>query len=113
MINRDILYLTHIIECIEAISEYTSGGKDQFLQSRMIRDAVIRNFEIIGEASSRLSENITKTSSVPWRRIKGFRNLLAHEYSSVNAGMVWSVIEKDLPPLETEVRALLATVSAS
>lgn len=110
MINRDVLYLTHIIECIEAISEYTAGGKDQFLKSRMIRDAVIRNFEIIGEASGRLSESVTQNSPIPWRRIKDFRNLLAHEYSSVSASMVWSVVEKELPPLEAEVRSRLATI---
>ncbi len=110
MIDRDVLYLTHIIECIEAISEYTASGKDQFLRSRMIRDAVMRNFEIIGEASGRLSEAVTQNSSVPWRRIKDFRNLLAHEYSSVSASMVWNVVEKELPPLETEVRTLLAAI---
>lgn len=110
MINRDVLYLTHIIECIDAISEYTAGGKSQFLESRLIRDAVIRNFEIIGEASGRLSDAVTTSSSVPWRRIKDFRNLLAHEYSSVSSTMVWNVIEKELPPLEAEVRALLAAI---
>lgn len=113
MINRDVLYLTHIIECIEAISEYTADGRDQFLKNRMIRDAVIRNFEIIGEASGRLSETVTRNSSIPWRRIKDFRNLLAHEYSSVSASMVWSVVERELPPLETEARALLAAIQPS
>jgi uncharacterized protein with HEPN domain len=111
VIDRDILYLTHIIECIETIREYTTGGKDQFLKSRMIRDAVIRNFEIIGEASGRLSDAIIQDSPIPWRRIKDFRNLLAHEYSAVNAAMVWSVVERELPPLEAETRVLLATIS--
>jgi uncharacterized protein with HEPN domain len=113
VINRDVLYLTHILECIEAISEYTAGGEGQFLKSRMIRDAVIRNFEIIGEASGRLSAAVTGNSSIPWRRIKDFRNLLAHEYSSVSASMVWKVVERELPPLEAEIRTLLAAFPPS
>ncbi len=112
MIDRDILYLTHIMESIEAITEYTSGGRDAFLHSRLIRDAVIRNFEIIGKASVRLSDRITQNSTIPWRRIKDFRNLLAHEYAGVNMGIVWDVIEKELPPLDAEVRTRLAALNA-
>ena len=49
------LYLSNIKECIERIEEYTKGGKEEFMQNKMIQDAVIRNFEIIGEATKRLS----------------------------------------------------------
>jgi uncharacterized protein with HEPN domain len=49
------LYLSNIRECIERIEEYTKGGKEEFMQTKMIQDAVIRNFEIIGEATKRIS----------------------------------------------------------
>lgn len=52
----DGLYLTHILECIARIEDYTRGGKDAFMASRMAQDAVVRNFEIIGEATKRLSQ---------------------------------------------------------
>jgi uncharacterized protein with HEPN domain len=54
----DRLYLSNILECIEWIESYVDGGKDAFLQSRMIQDAVIRNFEVMGEATKRLSQEL-------------------------------------------------------
>ena len=53
--KSDLLYLSNILESIEAIESYTSNGKESFVQTRMIQDAVIRNFEVIGEATKRLS----------------------------------------------------------
>jgi uncharacterized protein with HEPN domain len=72
---------------------------------------VIRNFEIIGEAASRLSAAIRNRSGVPWRKIIAFRNRLIHAYWSVDLPLVWSVIEDDLPPLKAEVSRLLAEPS--
>lgn len=64
----DRLYLSNILECIEWIESYVGEGKDTFLKSRMIQDAVIRNFEVMGEATKRLSQELRlNNSDIPWR----------------------------------------------
>lgn len=58
-------YLAHIADSIAAIEAYVSGGRDAFLAERMVQDAVIRNFEIIGEAATRLSPAIRENGHIP------------------------------------------------
>lgn len=68
------VYLAHILECAAKIERYTQGGKQQFLKDEMIQDAVIRNFEIIGEAAKRVPAAYRKVHpEVPWRLMAGFR----------------------------------------
>ncbi len=74
----------------------------------MAQDAVIRNFEVIGEASKRLSEEAkAHCPDVPWRDIAGFRDVLIHNYMGINVRRVWNVIEQDLPTLRRAVESLL------
>ena len=96
----DRLYLINILECIEKINEYTKDGKDSFFFSSLIQDGVIRNFEIIGEASKRLSDQLKENSSdIPWKQISGFRDFLIHQYNRIDLNEVWLVVEKNLPDL--------------
>jgi uncharacterized protein with HEPN domain len=100
--------LIHIGECIGRIEEYTRGGRNQFLDSTLIQDAVIRNFEIIGEAVKQISdETLDKAPEIPWRRIAGFRDVLIHGYMGVELEEVWKVVEKNLPELKAAVEYLL------
>ncbi|MCG6134716.1 MAG: DUF86 domain-containing protein [Nostoc sp. LLA-1] len=104
----DRLYLTNIKECIERIESYTCDGQQTFLQTTIIQDAVMRNFEIIGEATKRLSPEIRVAHpDVPWQQISGFRDILIHDYLKVNLNRVWGVIEKNLPPLKATVETIL------
>jgi uncharacterized protein with HEPN domain len=90
--------------CITRIEAYTKGGRDAFIDSPMIQDAVIRNFEIIGEAVKHLSEPVKANhSDIPWRRIAGLRDILIHQYMGVDITTVWSVIEENLSDLKQAV----------
>ena len=104
----DQTYLYDIQEAILKIETYTANGKETFINSTLVQDAVIRNLEIIGEATKRLSHEITtKTLHIPWRRIAGLRDILIHDYARVNLEAIWSVVESQLPILHQTVDALL------
>ncbi len=108
MNQRDRLYLTHIAECIERIERYAAPGHNHFMSSDQTQDAVIRNFEIIGEAVKQLSnEVLDQAQDIPWHRIAGFRDVLIHGYMNVNLDQVWNVIENDLSNLKEAVNYLL------
>ena len=106
--NKDLLYLESIRDCLERIAEYTAAGKQAFLNSRLIQDGVIRNLEVIGEATKNLSSELREANPViPWRQIAGMRDVLIHDYLKVNLGRVWKTVENDLPPLTAAVNILL------
>lgn len=108
MISDARLYLTHIAECIARTEEYTAPGRDHFMANRQTQDAVMRNFEIIGEAVNHISEKtLAHTPDIPWHEIAAFRNVLIHGYMSVNLNRVWNVIENDLFNLKEAVNYLL------
>ncbi|MEQ8971197.1 HepT-like ribonuclease domain-containing protein [Coleofasciculus sp. E2-BRE-01] len=110
--KNQILYLTNIQDCIQAIENYTHEGKQAFFTNKMMQDAVIRNLEIIGEATKRLSEEIiTNYPNVPWRQMAGLRDVLIHDYLKVDLEEVWLVVETDIPPLKVQIQQILDTLT--
>jgi len=91
-----------IIEAIDKIERYTSGiDFDEWQQDEKTVDAVIRNIEVIGEASSHLPIEIQEQyKDVPWRMMKGIRNIVAHEYFGIDLEIVWKTVKEDLPVLK-------------
>jgi uncharacterized protein with HEPN domain len=106
-VKSDHPYLAHIADAIAAIETYVAGGREAFMRERLIQDAVVRNFEIIGEAASRLSPALRDVSNVPWARVIAFRNRLIHGYWSIDLQLVWNVIEHELPTVKAVVDQLL------
>lgn len=103
--DDDRVLLYDIERAAGRILDYTTGGRDEFLSGPMVQDAVIRNLEIIGEASGKLSEEAkAKLHGVPWPRVIGLRNVLIHGYRDVDMEIVWRVVEEELEPLLEAVR---------
>lgn len=109
--SRDRMYLEHILDYIERIEAYTHDGRDAFLASTMIQDAVIRNFEIIGEATKRLTPTVSQSHpEIQWRRMVGFRDMLIHQYMGVDLKTVWNVVERDLPTIKAALIDMVAAL---
>ena len=107
-------FLEDIREAGQTVLEITSGkALAHYVADKILRLAVERCFEIIGEAMRRLDESDrdTATKITDFQRIIGFRNVLIHGYSLVRHDLVWSVVENQLPRLLKEVRTLLSNVS--
>lgn len=101
-------YLLHIRDAIRQIRLYTAGGKRRFLSDRKTQDAVIRNIEIIGEASKRLADDLkSRRREIPWKQVAGMRDKLIHEYFGVDLLLVWDTIKRDLAKLDRAVKAML------
>jgi uncharacterized protein with HEPN domain len=111
-VKDDRLYLTSILESIRNIQEYTQQGRDAFMRSRMQRDAVVRNFETIGEASNQVSGGLKEAHpEIPWRKVAGFRDVLIHDYLGVDVNEVWNITERELPDLKAKVESILSELN--
>jgi uncharacterized protein with HEPN domain len=93
------LYLSDILDSAGAIVEYVKGlSMGELCNDRKTQSAVVREFEIIGEAVGKLSDELKrKHPEVEWQDIKDFRNLLTHEYFGIDMEIVWNIIREDLP----------------
>ena len=108
MIRDDRVYLAHIRDALQQIASYTEGMNDEaFRGNRLVQDAVIRQFEIIGEATKNLSDSFREDNPlVPWRDLAGFRDKLIHQYFGVDLTTVWRSVVDDVPLLLTEIASI-------
>lgn len=107
--EKDLVRIQHIVKAIGLIEKFSRNVSfDQFANDLMMQSAIIRQFEIIGEASANLSDEFKESyPAIEWRTIKGFRNLLIHEYFRVDLAEVWSAIESDVPILKEQIHSML------
>jgi uncharacterized protein with HEPN domain len=108
--HRDYrLYLDDILEAIDRIYEYVNCmDEDAFGSDRKTQDAVIRNLEVIGEASRKLPDELKgRSNEIEWSKIIGFRNILAHEYFGVSIPIVWDIVQNKIGPLKQACTKLL------
>ena len=104
------LYLEDILRAAQSIEEYLLGvhSFDNFCADKMRVDAVLRNLEIVGEASKRVPSEIKeKYPAVEWRKIAGLRDIVAHKYFGVDLEIVWDVVQNRFPSLRALISQIL------
>jgi uncharacterized protein with HEPN domain len=110
MLTKDHHCLESIIEAVDRIIEYTSGfdSADDFNNDYRNFDATMMNFVVIGEMVDKISDDFKKShDNIEWIKIKGFRNIVAHDYFGIDAEEVWQIIKSKIPNLKSEIQILL------
>ena len=105
----DRLYLIHIKECIERIESYVGkADKQQFVDSTLLQDAIVRNLQVLAESTQRLSDEAKDNrQEIDWYKIAGFRNILVHDYLGLDLDTVWNIIANEMPALKKAVEEML------
>jgi len=100
--------LQDVLDAIARINKYADRGRTSFDQDELIQTWIIHHIQIIGEASSKLSDELKAAyPDVPWAQIIAMRNILVHDYFGLDLEEVWSVVERDLPDLKRKIEAIL------
>jgi len=109
--RKDFYCLQNMLDSIDKINEYISAfsSADDFYEATQAFDATLMNFIVIGEMVDKISDKLKDATSnqLDWFKIKGFRNILAHNYFGVDAEEVWQIIHNSLPQLRTTINDLL------
>ena len=109
MKHDESVYVQHIFDVLIRIEEYLQGIDEQsFLKNNLVQDGVIRQIEIIDEATKRLSFELrSKYFNIPWEDIAGMRDKLIHDYFGVDIETVWLTAKEDIPILKSEIERIL------
>ncbi|MDP2157571.1 MAG: DUF86 domain-containing protein [Nitrospirota bacterium] len=104
----DSVYVNDMLDAIGAIKGFISGmDYPAFLGDRKTYSATVRELEVIGEASGKISEALkAEHPEIDWRTIKDFRNVLAHEYFNINGEILWDIVQNKLEPLKNQIAVL-------
>lgn len=103
-----LVYILDILEATDLIKKYCHGMDEiTFSQNTLIQDAVVRRFQIIGEAAGHMPKEIRgRFPEIPWKQIVAFRNLIIHDYAKIKQGKVWEIIQTELPKLKSQLQVV-------
>ena len=108
MNKDDWVYLRHILDRIRRIEEDTVEGRERFMASHTLQDAVLRSLQVMAESTQRLSATAKATQpQIEWREIAAFRNILVHDYLGIDLETVWDITQKNIPELKHAVEQML------
>ena len=109
---RDRGRLEHMLAAIENVEEFTKGIlEEDFVNSKLLFFAVVKNIEIVGEATYVLTKEFKQThSSIPWQVIEKMRHVLVHGYYTISPEKVWETVQEDLPVLKKQIMSLLKDI---
>lgn len=115
MARSQAQYLADIDEAMTDIRSFAEGRSlAEFRNNRLLRYAIERALEIIGEAAAQLSDEVkARDAHLPWREMRGLRNVVAHAYHRVDAARIWRVVTQDIPQVHERIRALRDVVQRS
>ena len=104
-----VIFLDDIFQAIKKIEKYTNSlNYERFCSDEKTVDAVIRNMEIVGEASKNIpSELKDKFPKIPWKKMTGLRNIVAHEYFGVDLKIIWEIASENLPAVKPLLKQVL------
>jgi uncharacterized protein with HEPN domain len=98
----DLVYLMHIRDSLREVQQFIEG--ESFLYNRMMQNAVMRSFEVVGEAARRVSPEFRQAHpDVPWRLMGDFRNKLIHDYFGLDLDVIWKTATEDAPRLLSQI----------
>ena len=103
--RKDLVFIKHVLDAINDIqSSIKNLSKNEFIESKDIKDATIRRIEIIGEAVKNISKKTKKKyPKIEWKKIIGTRDRLIHAYFNVDLDITWEIIKKDIPELKDKI----------
>ena len=104
------VYLRDMLEAIEKIGNYTENmSRDDFLENEMVKDAVLRNLEVLGEAAKQIPDNVRdENPDVEWKKIAGLRDILTHVYFGVDMEIIWDIVKNKNPGLKEKISDMLS-----
>ena len=110
MSEKDRANLLAMLDAIGQIRTYSNSvpNADEFHQNRLVFDATLMNFVVLGEVAARISPELrARHPQLQWTEIRAFRNLVAHEYLGIDAEEVWQIVHDDIPPLQRELERII------
>jgi len=105
----DLVYVMHIRDSLREVRQFIADESyESFLQNRMMQNAVMRSFEVVGEAARCVSPEFREAHpGVPWRLLGDFRNKLIHDYFSLDLNVIWKTATEDTPGLLAQIEGLI------
>jgi uncharacterized protein with HEPN domain len=107
-VKSDALYLADITERIRRILSSAADGREAFLASTEKQDSILHNLQLLGESVRRVSDDLKgRYPEVPWRDIAAFRNVVVHDYLSIDLGLVWGILADRVPELQKQIERIV------